>query len=228
MCFSAEASFVSSAILTFGGVATLAQVKEKTDLPLAVFPLVFAFHQFVEGWIWLTHSNSGPLWLLPVLYRIFPIIAYSIWASLVPYSIHRLETNPLRKNLLKVCMVVGAGVSLFFLYYIVKGPIKVIIINNSIHYDFYFSFYALSQWAYGFSIIVAALLSSHKIVNLFGVGLVITYNIAKIFYEATYPSVFCYLAAILSLIIFVQIRYGHQIRQWNSNPAQSKLAPSEI
>lgn len=227
MCFSAEASFVSSAVLTAGGIATLKQVKQKTDLPFAVFPLIFAFHQFVEGWIWLNQVYPSAPWLASMLSSVFPLIAYCIWTMLVPFAIHRMETHPFRKNLLKACMTVGAVVSLFFLYYILNGPVTAKIINHSIQYDFYFSFFVLSQWGYGFAIILAALLSSHKVVNLFGVGLVISYNIAKIFYEATYPSVFCYLAALLSLIIYLHVRYGTQIRQWHNNTVQSKLARSE-
>ena len=212
MCFSAEASFISSAVLTVGGIATLKQVREKTDLPFAAFPLIFAMHQFVEGCIWLTQAYSSPPWLESILASIFPLIAYSLWATLVPYAIHRMEINAVRKKLLKVCLVVGIGVSLFFLYYIAKGPVSVKIVNNSIHYDFYFSFFVLSQWAYGFAIILAALVSGHKIVNLFGIGLVITYNVGKIFYAATYPSVFCFLAACLSLIIYLHVKYGRQIQ----------------
>ncbi len=210
MCFSAEASFISGAVLTVGGIATLKQVREKTDLPFAAFPLIFALHQFVEGCIWLTRVYSSPHWLESILASIFPLIAYSLWATLTPYAIHRMEINAFRKKLLKVCLVVGVGVSLFFLYYIVKGPVLVKIVNNSIQYDFYFPFFVLSQWAYGFAIILAALISSHKIVNLFGVGLVITYNVGKIFFVATYPSVFCFLAACLSLIIYLHVKYGRQ------------------
>lgn len=215
MCFSAEASFVSSAVLTIGGIATLKQVKRKTDLPFAVFPLIFALQQFVEGCIWLTQMYASPPWLVSFVTPIFPLIAYSVWATLTPYAIYRMETHAPRKLLLKSCIAVGVGVSVFFLYYILNGPLTAIIINNSIHYDFYFSFYVLSQWSYGFAIILAALLSSHKIVNVFGIGLIISYNIAKLFYLATYPSVFCYLAAILSLVIFLHVTYGARISQWH-------------
>jgi len=212
VCFSAEASFVSSAVLTIGGIATLKQVRETTDLPFACFPLIFALHQFVEGCIWLIQGYSSPPWLEAALASIFPLIAYSLWATLVPYAIYRMENHVVRKKLLKICLVVGIGVSVFFLYYIVKGPVSVKIINNSIQYDFYFSFFVLSQWAYGFAIILAAMISSHKIINLFGLGLVVTYNVGKIFYAATYPSVFCFLAAWLSLIIFLHVKYGRQLQ----------------
>ena len=208
MCFSAEASFISSAILTAGGAATLKQVKQRSELPLAVIPLIFAFHQFIEGCLWLTHDYASPPWLVSLLAHAFPLIAYSVWPMLVPYAVYRVEANPRRRKLLMVCRVTGIGVSIFFLFYILQGPVTARFINQSIHYDFYFSPWVVSQWLYGFSIIVATLLSSHKIITLFGVGLVISYNVAKQRYLATYPSVFCFFAALLSLAIYLQIRYG--------------------
>lgn len=211
MCFSVEASFLSSAILTIGGIATLKQVRNPLHRPLAYFPLIFALHQFIEGCLWLTRSYD-PAGLVDYLSHAFPFIAYVVWPALVPYAIDRFEDVPERKKLLLICRTVGAGLSIFYLYYIVKGPVKAVFVNQSIQYEFYFSFWILSQWLYGFSIIGAAFFSSHKIVTLFGIGLVIAYNIAKQFYLATYPSVFCHLSAWLSLIIFLEVRYGERFR----------------
>jgi len=208
MCFSAEASFVSGAILTVGGAATLKQVRDPGQLPFATFPLIFALHQFIEGSLWLTQSNSVPPDIVAFLSHAFPFIAYVVWPILMPFSIFRLEATPWRRKLLLSCMTVGTGLSAFYLYYIAKGPVTAVFVNQSIHYEFYFSFWTLSQWLYGFSIIVAAFLSSHKWINVFGIGLVIAYNIAKQFYLASYPSVFCYLAAWLSLIVYLEIHYG--------------------
>lgn len=219
MCFSAEASFISSAILTAGAAATLKQVKQRNELPLAMIPLIFAFHQFIEGCLWLTHDHASPPWLISLLAHAFPLIAYSVWPMLVPYAVYRVETRPARKKLLMICRIIGIGVSVFFLFHLLQGPVTAKFINQSIHYDFYFSPWVLSQWLYGFSIIAAALVSSHRIINLFGIGLVISYNVAKQLYLATYPSVFCFFAAILSLVIYLQIRYGTRRRQLQHDPS---------
>jgi hypothetical protein len=212
MCFSAEASFVSSGILTIGGIATLRQIRTPEQRAFALFPLIFAGHQFIEGCLWLSRSYAMHPGLVEFLSHAFPFIAYVVWPMLVPFAIDRLEDVAERKRLLLSCRIVGAGLGIFYLYYIVKGPVTAVFVNGSIHYEFYFSFWILSQWLYGFSIIGATLLSSHKIVTGFGIGLVISYNIAKQFYLASYPSVFCHLAAWLSLVIFLEIRYGHRFR----------------
>jgi hypothetical protein len=226
MCFSTEASFVSSAVLTVAGIATLRQAKNPGQLPLAAFPLIFALHQFSEGLLWLSQSNDLPPGLVDFLTRAFPFIAYVVWPILVPLAVSRLEDSPERRKLLLICQTVGALLGLFYLYYIAKGPVTAVFINQSIHYDFYFSFWILSQWLYGFSIIGATFLSSHKIITVFGVGLVISYNIAKQFYLASYPSVFCHLAAWLSLIIFLEVKYGENFR-WGQDKKQDPVSAEQ-
>ncbi len=229
MCFSAEASFLSSGILAVGGIVTLKQVRDPLQWPFAFLPLIFAGHQFIEGCLWLTRAYAAPPELVEFLSHAFPFIAYVVWPNLVPYAIDRLEEDPGRKGLLLGCRAVGFSLSIFYFYYIAKGPVTAIFINQSIQYEFYFSFWILSQWLYGFSIIGATFLSSHKIVTVFGIGLVIAYNIAKQVYLASYPSVFCHLAAWLSLVIFFEVRYGEWFRYRSRLPGFNESgAPSNV
>ena len=207
MCFSAEASFTASALLTIGGIVTLRAVKSREAWPLALIPLIFAFHQAVEGGLWLIHDHGGPVWLNSLLTHTFPFIAYVVWPTYVPWAVYRLEPQPVRKQLIMSCLVVGVAVSLFYFYYLMSGPVTAQFVNNqtSIHYDFYFSFWILIQWLYGYSIVMATLFSSQRIILLFGIGLVISYNVAKQLFLASYPSAFCFFAAWLSLIIYLHI-----------------------
>src|SRR3954466_10413842 len=52
VCFSAEADFVSGAVIGAIGIATLTKVDPPRELPLAVLPLAFALHQVAEGFVW--------------------------------------------------------------------------------------------------------------------------------------------------------------------------------
>lgn len=53
MCFSATANFGGSAVLGAIGMATLSEVKHRRELLFASVPLLFAVHQFTEGFVWL-------------------------------------------------------------------------------------------------------------------------------------------------------------------------------
>ncbi len=214
MCFSATASFTASAVLTVAGVVTLKQVKQTQQLPLAVIPMIFAIQQAVEGWIWIMAiQQPGPVWLESLLTHIFPFIAYTFWPIWVAFAVRNLETDPFRRNILLVMQITGICVGLFFLYFMLSGPLTIEIINHSIHYAFKFPFYVPSQWFYGISIIGATLVSSHKLINLFGIGLIVSYNIARFWFAPTYPSVFCFFAALISVIIYLQVTYSNRF-QW--------------
>jgi len=53
MCFSATANFVGSRVLGAVGVVTLTKVKHRRELLFAALPMLFAVHQFIEGFVWL-------------------------------------------------------------------------------------------------------------------------------------------------------------------------------
>jgi hypothetical protein len=53
MCFSATANFVGSTALGGIGVVTLTKVKHPRELLFAALPVLFAVHQFIEGFVWL-------------------------------------------------------------------------------------------------------------------------------------------------------------------------------
>ena len=51
MCFSATVNFGGSAVLGAAGVATLTKVKHRRELLFAAMPMLFAIHQFIEGFV---------------------------------------------------------------------------------------------------------------------------------------------------------------------------------
>ena len=73
MCFSAEADFVSGAVIGAIGIATLTQVERPREIPLAILPLAFALHQIAEGFVWrdldsgVPRSTGVPVYLADVI-----------------------------------------------------------------------------------------------------------------------------------------------------------------
>ena len=51
MCFSATANFVGSGVVGAVGVVTLTKVKHRRELLFAALPVLFAVHQFIEGFV---------------------------------------------------------------------------------------------------------------------------------------------------------------------------------
>jgi hypothetical protein len=200
MCFSATASFTAGTALTLIGGASIAQTKSRNEWMFASMPLLFGIQQFIEGVIWLSFG-------MPVLSQImgygFLFFSHVLWPTFVPLSIFFLERSPLRRKLLTIFVIMGAVVSLYFLYYLFTENVKPEIAYKSIAYvgPHFFVTFILSP--YTIATCASCLLSSHRIVNLFGVVTFLSAVIAFRFYEYTFVSVWCFFAAILSAIVLV-------------------------
>jgi hypothetical protein len=53
MCFSPEADFTAAAVVGVVGIETLRRVRTRRELLVGSLPLLFAMHQFTEGFVWL-------------------------------------------------------------------------------------------------------------------------------------------------------------------------------
>ena len=84
MCFSATSSFIGSGLIGTIGIATLRHVREPRALLFASVPMLFAVHQFTEGWVWLgLEGRIGALALGHVAF-LFTLFAQGILPLLTP------------------------------------------------------------------------------------------------------------------------------------------------
>ncbi len=109
MCFSATANFVGSGGLAAIGVITLTKVKHMRELLFAALPTMFAFHQIIEGFVWLgldgilspaaTHNMDAAF--VPLAQRLLPF--------LLPLSVLLFEPNVKdRRRILMFAILGGA------------------------------------------------------------------------------------------------------------------------
>lgn len=205
MCFSASASFIAGGILATTGVVTLRRTSRRTEIPFAAIPLLFGIQQITEGFIWLSldEGSASPEAGLTFLYSLF---SHVLWPMFVPYAVGRLEKIPWRKRALAVCQAAGVVVGLYLLYFLVAFPVTARVVGKHIVYDsphFYIvpvmAFYLVATCG-------SCLLSRHRLVQVFGVMLFVTFTAAYIIHAATLVSMWCFFAALLSLIVFFFIR----------------------
>src|SRR6185312_5966054 len=111
MCFSAAASFTAAGLLAMTGIATLAQVRKRTELPLALTPLLFAAQQAVEGALWLTVPAGRDHSL--TLANIFAAIALVVWPVMIPLAMALVEREPLRRLVMLIMIPAGIGVAVY-------------------------------------------------------------------------------------------------------------------
>ena len=119
MCFSTTASFVSGAILTAIGVASINKIQNKSQILFACIPFIFAIQQFAEGFVWLSLLNStNHLWQHISTYC-FLIFAIVIWPAWVPLSMLLIETKHKRKIALGIVSGLGILFSILSSFYLV-------------------------------------------------------------------------------------------------------------
>ncbi|KND50521.1 MAG: hypothetical protein AB202_02625 [Parcubacteria bacterium C7867-007] len=199
MCFSATASFVAGAALTGTGVLTIKKAETKAEIPFASIPFLFGIQQLIEGVVWLSFGNAAVNVLATYSFSLF---SHVLWPILVPFSVLLLETNPIRKKILWIFSIIGLIVGLYLLYFIVTEPITSKIVNRSIAYNSPHLFLYPMLFFYFLATCVSCFFSSHKIINLFGIVALASAAIATWFFTETFLSVWCFFAAILSVLVY--------------------------
>lgn len=200
MCFSATASFTTGAVLAGAGGLTLAKAKTPKELPLASIPLLFGIQQIVEGVVWV--SFGIPSVHTASVYA-FSVFSHVVWPVLVPLALLFIEEDPHRRNMLKVFFAVGAAVGLYLLHFILTDAIDAHIVGNSIAYDSVHLYPFMTLMMYLIAACGSWFVSSHKTLNVLGGVLLVSFGIALWFYKATFFSVWCFFAAIISLILIL-------------------------
>jgi len=200
MCFSATASFVAGGVLSATGGLALAKAKTKKERPFVGVPLLFGIQQTIEGVIWI--SFGSPI-LNTVMTYAYLFFAYVFWPVFIPFAVLSLETDPVRKNILRILSFVGYAMGAYLLYFIFADPGKAHIVNQSIAYEFRHLYNFLPLLFYVAVTCGSGLVSSHRIINLFSVGVLVSFFIANWFFSATFISVWCFFAAILSIIVLL-------------------------
>lgn len=206
MCFSATASFVAGTTLSTIGVATITKVKQRSELPFALIPLLFGIQQFIEGVIWLTFSHDAPLLKQTMTYA-YSTFSHVLWPIYVPFAFRVLETTPWRRAAMLWFQAAGLTVGLYLLYFIVTRPMIAEVVGQHIVYDSPHFFIVPVIALYVASTCFTGTLSSHTFVRLFG-GLALLSFIATYFFAASaLVSVWCFFAAVLSVLIYLHLRY---------------------
>ena len=203
MCFSATASFVAGGALSVAGGLTLAQVKKKTSLPFASIPLLFGIQQAIEGAVWLSFGTSVLNTVMTYAYSLF---SHVLWPIFVPFSVFLIETDSVRKQVLSLFSIVGLAVGAYLLYFIIAEPVTSRVVGNSIAYDSPHLYPWEMMALYLVATCGSCLVSSHKIINVFGVVLFVSFALAGWFFVETFFSVWCFFAAILSVLVYWYFR----------------------
>jgi hypothetical protein len=216
ICFSATASFAAGFVLLAIGTVTVCRASTTSELPYAAIPILFAVQQLIEGALWLALPAQSPSsHMLTICYLLFSNI---LWPIYVPLAVWIIEPRTVRRKRLLIPVIVGTMVSLFFVVAIVSHPVAAEIMKSHMHYLFPHSHHKIIFAFYAAAACLAPLLSSHKMVRLFGVVLIASMIAAYFVYQIWFASVWCFFAALLSSVVFL-----HFLRRETVTVALSSL-----
>jgi hypothetical protein len=195
-------------------VVTITKVKQRSELPFALIPLLFGIQQVIEGIIWLTFSHDAPV-LKQTMTYIYSVFSHVLWPIYVPFAFRVLETIPWRRRAMLWFQAAGLAAGLYLLYFIVTRPVVAEVVGQHIVYDSPHFFIVPVIMLYVAATCFTGTVSSHTFVRLFG-GLALLSFIATYFFAASaLVSVWCFFAAVLSLLIYLHLTY----RQFGGFPA---------
>jgi hypothetical protein len=207
MCFSATASFVSAGLTGMAGIVSVTRVKTAREIPLAAIPIFFAVQQGAEGFLWINLPSDphGPL--TSGLTLVFLLFAEVLWPIYAPFAVWLIEPSDKRRWPMVACVVIGLGIGLYLLWWILSQAQGAAIVDNHIEY----TTGARHSDTLGFAYLVATclpmLLSSRRILLVLGVIVLTGSFTAYLYYWETYTSVWCYFAATASVVIVFYFEY---------------------
>jgi hypothetical protein len=199
MCFSATASFTASAVLSAAGIASIKKAPHKRDYFLAAIPLLFGIQQFFEGMIWV-FPNSG-LWIQFFVVG-FLIFATIVWPFYVPIAVWSHERDKHRKNALRVLVVVGGIVSLYMFWLGLIQPVTLSFHEHSVRYSIENPITVWGILMYIMIVTSSFLLSTKTFLHWFGMAILFSAWLSWGIYEATFTSVWCFFAALISFSLY--------------------------
>jgi len=204
MCFSAGASFTGGVIIAAAGIATIRKVRKPSQMLFASIPLLFALQQFSEGVIWVSLRSGGYETIKYAATLIFMIMALIVWPVLMPLSALKMEPVRSRKRMISVFLAAGILVSAYYAFCMVSWDFFPAIEGNHIQYrgDFPKALRNPVFALYIFSTIPPLFVSSVKRMPLMGALIFISCFITGIFYKEFLTSVWCFFAALISVVIY--------------------------
>jgi hypothetical protein len=189
------------ALLAIGAI-TVRRAGTRAELPYAAIPLGFGVQQLAEGGLWLSlPAQTLTTHTLTMFYLLFSNV---LWPIYIPAAVWLIEPSASRRRKMLLPLAAGAATSLFFLVAIIAHPVSATIKGAHIgyqlphpHHEMVFAFYALATC-------IGPLLSSQRMVRLFGGAIIFSMIASHFIYAMWFASVWCFFAALTSGVVLLQ------------------------
>ena len=195
-------NFTLSGALFVVAILTFKKVSTPNEVVFASLPLLFALHQFTQGFVWLGMHGLIGARALELAEGIFVFYAQGLLQFLIPLSLWLIEPAGTRRKLIGVLMVIGAVLTAYTLYGLAIEPTSVYVKNHVLVY--------VNEWTdkvwvgilYVLTTCGALLLSRSIAIQLFGLLNFIFLVLVYLFIPYGLTSVWCLYAAAVSVLLY--------------------------
>jgi hypothetical protein len=206
MCFSPEASFVAAGVLAPVGVASLRTIRRREQLIVGALPMLFVLHQLDEGIVWLGLRGQVSAGAAHAAIRVYLLVAQVAVPILVPLGFLLLERDRARRLWMAPLLALGVMVAGRLLWILVTHDVGARATDHVIVYDTDSRFGGVVAAGYVLATCGPALLGSDRVLRAFGLANVIGLALAAIVRTSAVTSVWCFYAALASVMILVHLR----------------------
>ena len=212
MCFLAAANFVGSATLGGVGVVTLKKVKHRRELLFAALPLLFAIHQFIEGFVWLGLDGILSPAVTHDMGAAFMLYAQGLLPFLLPLSVLLFEPDGKSRTRMLPFLALGAGTTLYILWALTAYPLQVSVRENSIVYINQATNNTAVAVLYVLATCGSLFFSKVRAMVVFGAANLAILLAVMALKRYAFTSLWCAYAAIASVIILAYFWKSHAAR----------------
>jgi hypothetical protein len=201
MCFSAVANFTGSGVLGTVGVLTLTKVRHRRELMFAALPLLFAIHQFIEGFVWLGVDGMLSPRVTQAMGAAFMLYAQGLLPFLIPLSVWLFEPNGKSRRRMVPFMVIGTGTTIYMLWALTAYSFQVYVKANSLVYVNPATNHLVVAVLYVIATCGSLFFSKEKDMVIFGAANLIILLAVMVVKRYAFTSLWCAYAAVASVII---------------------------
>jgi hypothetical protein len=212
MCFSATANFVGSTVLGAVGVVTLTRVKHRREWLFASLPLLFAIHQFIEGFVWLGLNGILSPAVAHDMGAAFMLYAQGLLPFLLPLSVFLFEPTVQARQRMRPFLILGLGTTLYILWALTAFPTQIYIKQNTIVYINQATNHEAVAVLYVIATCGSLFFSKIRPMIIFGAANLAILLIVMEVRRYAFTSLWCAYAAVASVIILAYFWKSHGSR----------------
>ena len=194
------------------GVVTLKKVRHRRELLFAALPMLFAVHQFIEGFVWLGLDGILSSVVAHNMGAAFMLYAQGLLPFVLPLSVLLFEPDRKSRQRMLPFLVLGGATALYILWALTAYPLQLYVRENSIVYINEATNNTAVALLYVIATCGSLFFSKIKMMVVFGAANLAILLAVMEFKRYAFTSLWCAYAAIASVIILVYFWRSHEQR----------------